>query len=70
MNDKISKHYAEQAAKMMESKECGICGEQTEPLAGNPMRWPVDLPYIKGNGKLKSYHMGCVSKAVQEYKDK
>jgi len=43
---------------------CSLCGEPVEPYAGNPNRWPIQLPRPGGQGKLFPHHIGCVVERV------
>ncbi len=53
----------------MNEEECHICKEKTDPLAGNPSKWPMHLPYVGGNGKQRTYHTGCVIKAINYFEN-
>lgn len=46
--------------------DCFICKGTTSAHAGNPMHWPMHLLYKGGNGKKRTYHLGCVIDAIAE----
>jgi hypothetical protein len=46
---------------------CDICNKKTDAFAGDPDKWPVELPYKDGNGKKKIYHIGCVVDSIESY---
>lgn len=54
-------HLKAKTAGQTESHPCKLCGEMTEPLAGDPSKWPVYLPYLAESGKGNFFHSGCIS---------
>lgn len=51
--------YEEQLA--VRAAKCFLCGDETEPLAGNPGRWPVHL------GNDRDAHVACVNLVLRAY---
>lgn len=47
---------------------CDICNKKTDAFAGDPDKWPIELPYKDGNGKKKIYHMGCIVGCIEKVK--
>lgn len=45
---------------------CFICKKETQNLSGNPDKWRIDLPFKNGNGLNRQYHIGCLSKFIDD----
>jgi len=43
---------------------CEICNKPVLPFSANSNDWPLRLPFKNGNDKMKLYHMGCVTNAL------
>jgi hypothetical protein len=54
----------------LKDEKCYICKEKINSLAANPLKWGIALPYVNGNGRKRTYCMGCVIKAMEEYNGK
>ena len=67
ISEEESKDWTPQLNNDGRGKECHICKQQTDDLAGNPSLWSMALPYPGGNGMRRCYHMGCVVEAVTAY---
>lgn len=48
------------APESEEDGKCYWCGENTESLAGNPMKWPLRFPANDSTGIVRWHHTGCV----------
>lgn len=48
---------------------CHVCGKMTNPAAGSPNYWPMELEFYGGNGKRRTYCKGCVIAAIAAVND-
>lgn len=46
---------------------CAYCGEYTEPLAGNPGKWPLHFSHADGTGLVRAHHTRCVTQRLEEW---
>ncbi len=65
--ESLSQSVPAQQVKEVQFEEhiCPLCNEKIEPLAGNPGRWPVYLPYMAEPGKGNYFHIDCIMKRLK-----
>jgi len=46
---------------------CEICLKKIDDLNGNPNFWGIAFPHPDSSGKMKYYHMGCITNIIAKY---
>ena len=62
--DTRQKASEEQAQFACNVRLCYLCKKETISLSADPSWWPLELEYVGGNGKKRTYHRGCVSRLI------